>query len=253
MLTVHSLDYDATGTGSKTWVFNIERYALSKADMVISVSEYTAGIIFSRYGLSSRKVAVVYNGVEPVKTFRLPGRGATKTVLFVGRITGQKGPKYFLQVARKVAELYNDVRFVMVGVGDELREIRETDTFRELDGKLELLGFLPQEELHRVYASADVLCLPSVSEPFGLVALEAVQFGVPVVLSNRAGVGEVLQSALKANYWDIDLMANHVVALITDSKLSKLKVEQALKEVRNASWKKSAARVRSVYQNLLAG
>jgi glycosyltransferase involved in cell wall biosynthesis len=254
VLHVHSLDYDRTGTGSKTWVFNIERYALSKADMVISVSEYTSGIIFSRYGLSSKKVVVVHNGVQPLKGYRIPAAdGAGKTVLFVGRITGQKGPKYFLQVARKVAELYNDVRFVMVGVGDELQEIQETGEYLHMAGKVELRGFLPHEELQKAYAAADVLCLPSVSEPFGLVALEAAQFGVPVVLSTRAGVGEVLQSALKANYWDIDLMANHVVALMTDSKLRKRKVNQGLKEIKSATWPRAAAKVRKVYDGLLNG
>jgi glycosyltransferase involved in cell wall biosynthesis len=251
ILHIHSLDYDRTGAGNKTWIFNIERYALSKADQVISVSHYTSGIIFSRYGLSSRKVITVHNGVEPMETFRSPSGHKEKTVLFVGRITGQKGPKYFLQIALKVLQKYKNARFIMVGAGDELQEIVDSGAFRKLNNRIEVKGFLEQEALKKIYALSDVFCLPSVSEPFGLAALEAAQFGIPVVLSSRSGVSEVLKSAFRADYWDIDLMAQHIVSLLSDEKLHTKKAEQGLADIKKATWKNAAKKILQVYDRLL--
>jgi len=251
VLHIHSLDYDRVGGKDRTWVFNIERYAMSRADHVIAVSAYTAGIIVSRYGLSSNRVRVIHNGIDPMDTFRLPPETSEKTVLFVGRITGMKGPKYFLEIADHVYRKYKNVRFVMVGAGDELTEIKDSNIYRKLGDRIDLRGYIEPEELRLIYATADVYCLPSVSEPFGLTALEAAQFGIPIVLSSRSGVSEILKSALRADYWDIETMANHIVSLLRDDKLRAKQIEAGYREIKNITWEETARSILGIYKNLL--
>jgi glycosyltransferase involved in cell wall biosynthesis len=252
VLHIHSLDYDRVGGSNRSWVFNIERYAMSRADKVISVSQYTAGIIFSRYGLSSNKVKVVHNAIDPEDTFRLPSESNQKIVLFVGRITGMKGPKYFLQVAAAVYKKYKNVRFIMVGVGDELQEIRESEIYKDLKERIDLKGFVDPEELKLIYSLTDVYCLPSVSEPFGLTALEAAQFGIPVVLSTGSGVSEVLTSALTADFWDIDKMSGHIISLLSNEKLRRKQINAGYKDIENTSWAKAANEIVKVYKQVTA-
>ena len=251
VLHVHSLDYDRAGPALRSWVFNVERYCMSKADIVIAVSEYTAGIVHSRYGLSSRHVATVYNGIEPSDCVRKPSGDNRKTVLFVGRIVGQKGPLYFLDIAASVIRKYSDVRFVMVGTGVELETIYSSPVFQELRDHFELTGFIDRQQLNELYATSDVYCMPSTSEPFGLTALEAAQYGLPVVLSNKAGVGEVLDGALKADFWDIEGMAGHIVDLLTDQVMAERLAAKNFKSLMKLNWDTTARRIMEIYGRIL--
>ena len=252
LLHVHSLDYDRAAGKIKSWVFDIERYCLSKADMVVPVSNYTAGIIYSRYGLSSKKVLPVHNGIAPAKmTIKLPKEGE-KTVLFTGRITGQKGWRYFLEISLKILKQFENVKFIMAGDGPEMDDLTKSEIVEFFSDKIEITGHVGRDKLKELFSISDVYLMPSVSEPFGITALEAVQAGIPVVLSKRSGVSEVLPSAPKAYFRDTTTMARHVVRLLKDDKLYIRTVKKLQKEVEQNTWKKSAEKLITAYRQLLA-
>jgi hypothetical protein len=173
-------------------------------------------------------------------------------VLFLGRLTAQKGPEFFLEIASKVIERHPVVRFVMAGTGDKLRQLIETGAFKGLGSKFHFTGFLNKEKVNELLSMTDVYCMPSVSEPFGLSALEAAQFGIPAVLSKQSGVSEVLQGALKADYWDTNLMAKHIVSLLSDRELRDKVVAQASADIEAATWDAAAGKVVNVYRELLS-
>jgi glycosyltransferase involved in cell wall biosynthesis len=251
ILHIHSLDFDRVGAASRSWVFNIERHVMSKADMVLAVSNYTAGIIYSQYGLSSKRVLTVHNGIEQRSFSRREKKGNSKNVLFVGRMTGQKGPQYYLDIALEVLKKYKDVNFLMAGAGEFAPGNLEHTKYNALQGRVKVLGFLDRQSLNALFAKVDVFCMPSVSEPFGLAALEAAQHGVPVIVTSRSGVSEVLTGSLRANFWDIEKMADFVVQLFTDEALRRQVVEQNKADVENATWEIAAEKILSAYDSVL--
>ncbi len=252
LLHVHSLDYDRAAGNIKSWVFDIERYCLSKADLVVPVSNYTAGIIYSRYGLSSKKVLPIHNGIAPAKmTIKLPKEGK-KTILFTGRITGQKGWRYFLEISLKVLKQFENVKFIMAGDGPEMDDLTKSEIVEFFNDKIEITGHVGREKLKELFSISDIYLMPSVSEPFGITALEAVQAGIPVILSKRSGVAEVLPSAPKAYFRDTTTMARHVIRLLKDEKLYIRTVKKLQKEVEQNTWEKSAKKLISAYRQLLA-
>ncbi len=251
VLHVHSLDYDRAGADSRGWVFDLERHALHQADLVIPVSHYTGNILSNHYGLKQDKLLPVHNGIEPLKAFKRKKKFPEKMVLFLGRITGQKGPEYFLNIANKVYKDYKEVRFVVAGNGDKLKFMIEDGAFKQLGHRIHFTGFITRDKVHELLAMTDVYCMPSISEPFGLTALEAAQFNVPVVLSERSGVAEVLTSALSADFWDVDKMADHIVSLLKDDKLHQQKVTEAQTELADLNWGNAAAKVFKAYQKIL--
>lgn len=249
---VHSLEFDRGGPESQGWVYELEKYGMEEADKVITVSNYTASIAKSHYGISAKKISPVHNGTDKVSGYREQKPFPDKLVLFLGRITGQKGPQYFLDVATKVAEKHPDVRFVMAGTGDRLRGLIETGAYKKIGNKLHFTGFLNKEKVQKLLSIADVYVMPSVSEPFGLSALEAAQFGVPCVISQQTGVSEVLYGALKADYWDTEKMANHILSLLQNEKLRESVVQNAYRDLENCTWEKAAEKVMQVYEKALA-
>ncbi|MCC5929494.1 MAG: glycosyltransferase [Cyclobacteriaceae bacterium] len=251
VLHVHSLDYDRAGAESRGWVFELERHAMQQADLIIPVSHYTGSIIQSHYKLNPAMIFPVHNGVEPVKVYKKAKKFPEKLVLFLGRITGQKGPEYFLNVAEKVYKEYQNVRFVIAGNGDQLIQMIQEGAYRQLGHRLHFTGFVDRKKVHDLLAMADVYCMPSVSEPFGITALEAAQFGVPVVLSERSGATEVLDSALKADFWDINKMASQIVSLLRNETLHAQKVKEANDELRELTWDKAALKIVSAYEKVL--
>ncbi len=248
---VHALQYDRAGADARGWIYDLEKYGLDEADRIIPVSRYTGEIIATHYGINPAKIHPVHNGADPVKAFATKKKFPEKLVLFLGRLTSQKGPEFFLETAAKVIAKNPKVRFVVAGTGDKLRPLIESGAFRGLGGHFHFTGFLDKQKVHDLLSMTDVYCMPSVSEPFGLSALEAAQFGIPAVISKQSGVAEVLQGALKADYWDVELMARHITDLLEDEELRARVVEQAKLDIAASTWDAAAAKVMKVYEELV--
>lgn len=250
-LHVHALDYDRGGPDSRGWIFDLEKYAMEHADVIIPVSQYTGDIIAGHYNINRDKIFPVHNGVDFVEAFCQQKAFPEKLVVFLGRVTGQKGPEFFLEVASKVFEQYKKVRFVVAGTGDRLKRLIETGAYRQIGHKFHFTGFLSKDKVHQILAMADVYCMPSVSEPFGLSALEAAQFGVPMVISKQSGAAEVLNGALKADYWDVDLMAEHITSLLKSKRLGNKIVKQGYIDLKTLSWDHSAVQILKAFDTAM--
>ncbi|MEO5913128.1 MAG: glycosyltransferase [Luteolibacter sp.] len=249
---VHALQYDRAGIEARGWIYDIEKYGMEQADRVIPVSQYTGEIIALHYGIPSRKIRPVHNGADPVDAFATKKKFPEKLVLFLGRLTSQKGPEFFLETASRVIAKNPHVRFVVAGTGEKLRPLIESGAFRGLGDHFHFTGFLDKEKVHDLLSMTDVYCMPSVSEPFGLSALEAAQFGIPAVISKQSGVAEVLKGALKADFWDVELMAKHINDLLTDDALREQVVEQAKLDIAASTWDAAAAKVVKIYEELVS-
>ena len=248
VLHVHSLSYDRAGPDARGWVHDIERTAMGEADLVVPVSRYTGTICTGHYGIDPAKVHPVHNGAESVDAYRTDKPFPEKLVLFLGRITGQKGPEFFLEIAAKVLETNRDVRFVMAGTGERLKPLIEAGAFRDVGDRLHFTGFLNKDKVAHLLSMTDVYCMPSVSEPFGLSALEAAQFDIPAVISKQSGVAEVLTHARMADYWDVDLMARHINELLTDPGAHAAAVKGSKADHVNCTWEAAAERIVQLYR-----
>jgi glycosyltransferase involved in cell wall biosynthesis len=251
VLHVHASQYDRAGVDARGWIYDLEKYGMEQADIVIPVSRYTGQICSGHYGIDPAKIRPVHNGAEPVEVFSTKKKFPEKLVLFLGRLTAQKGPEFFLEIASKVLEQNKNVRFVMAGTGERLKPLIESGAFRGLGGYFHFTGFLNKEKVNELLSMTDIYCMPSVSEPFGLSALEAAQFGIPAVISKQSGVAEVLKGALKADFWDVDLMAKHIIDLLTDDELRAHVVEQAALDMAAATWDAAAETVVEIYRELV--
>lgn len=251
---VHSTEFDRSGEHVNQVVYDIEREGMQRADRVITVSQFTRGIIISRYGIPGDKVDVVYNGVER------DGQGALapisirreeKLVLFLGRITMQKGPEYFLYAAKKVLEVMDNVKFVMAGSGDLMYRSVELAAHLGIGHKVLFTGFLRGGDVRRIYQLADLYVMPSVSEPFGIAPLEALDNDVPVIISRQSGVSEVLRHALKVDFWDVNEMANKIVAVLKYPPLQMTLRNHGNFEVRKLRWRDAARNCLRIYEEML--
>jgi glycosyltransferase involved in cell wall biosynthesis len=254
---VHSTEFDRSGEHVNQVIYDIERMGMHNADKVIAVSYLTRSIIINRYGISGDKVEVVYNGVERNGGSNWPIGDTTikkdeKIVLFLGRITMQKGPDYFLRAAKKVLEKIDNVRFVMVGSGDLMHRAVEMAAELGIGSKVLFTGFLRGEDVHKIYKMADLYVMPSVSEPFGIAPLEALDNDVPVIISKQSGVSEVLKHALKVDFWDVDEIANKIIAVLKYPPLGITLRSHGNYEVRKLRWKDSATRCAKIYEESCA-
>lgn len=254
---VHSTEFDRAGDHPNQVVYDIERRGMHAAVRVIAVSHLTKKIIEHRYGVDPAKVDVVYNGIENSVPNGAPDvrsgiRRNDKIVLFLGRITMQKGPEYFVRAAKKVLEKYDRVKFVMAGSGDKVRDIIEMAAAEGIGHKVLFTGFLRGRDVERVFRMADLYVMPSVSEPFGIAPLEAIRHDVPVIISKTSGVSEVLTHALKVEFWDIDEMANKIIAVLKHPPLSQTLREHADIEVRRLTWDDAASKCCGVYQHAMS-
>lgn len=250
VLHVHSLSYDREGEQSRGWSFEVEKQAFNSADLILAVSNYTADVITKQYEIDRSLIKVVYNGLEEIRPFRNNKPFDDKLVLFLGRITGQKGPKHFMDIIQNVADEHPNTRFVVAGAGDELKDMIEKSADQKLAAKIHFTGFITREKVFDLFAISDVYVMPSVSEPFGLTALEATAFGVPVVMSAQSGAAEVLKGSLVANYWDIDKFAQNVVLLLEDDEKAKAVVEENKKGLAGLTWQSSADQIIDLYSGL---
>jgi glycogen(starch) synthase len=251
---VHSTEFDRSGEHVNQMVYDIEREGMERADKVIAVSHLTRSTVLSRYGIPPEKVEVVYNGVErnracPMRNMSI--KRDEKLVLFLGRITMQKGPEYFLQAARKVLEVMPNVKFVMAGSGDMMYRAVELAAGLGIGQKVLFTGFLRGDDVSRIYRLADLYVMPSVSEPFGIAPLEALDNDVPAIISKQSGVSEVLRHVLKVDFWDVNEMANKIVAVLKYPPLQMTLRSHGNFEVRKLRWKDAARNCLRVYREML--
>jgi len=247
VMHIHSLEVDRSGENSKGWVYDLEKKGMEYADLLMPVSNFTASNIHQYYGINKNKISVVHNGSVPVRPFKSKRRFREKTVLFVGRLTRQKGPEKFIEIAAKVLEKNPDVRFVMAGVGDYFKQLLEKSSHKNIGNRFHMTGFLNAGKLQELLSASDVYCMPSVSEPFGLSAIEAAQFGIPCVISKQSGVAEVLNGSLKFDHWDINKAASCILSLLGDKVLRKKVAGDASHNLKNITWDISANKILQAY------
>ena len=250
---MHATEYDRSGENVNTQVYAIERAGMHAADRVIAVSNLTRNIVINRYGVPAEKIVTVHNAVRFAQNSgKVPERGVTdKVVTFLGRITYQKGPDYFVEAAAKVLKRIPDVRFVMAGSGDMMNHVIRRVARLGIADRFHFTGFLRGEDVHKMFQLSDVYVMPSVSEPFGISPLEAMRSNVPVIISKQSGVAEVLDYAVKVDYWDVDALADAIYGLIKYPALSGMFASKGLEEVTNLKWNDAAAKIKSVYEAVI--
>lgn len=251
---MHATEYDRSGENINTQTYAIERAGMHAADRVIAVSNLTRNIVIDKYGVPAEKVVTVHNAVRFAENgSAAPERGVSdKIITFLGRITYQKGPDYFVEAAAKVLKRVPNVRFVMAGSGDMMNHIIRRVARLGIADRFHFTGFLRGEDVHRMFQLSDVYVMPSVSEPFGISPLEAMRSNVPVIISKQSGVAEVLDYAVKVDYWDVDAMADAMYALITYPALSSMFAKKGLEEVTSLKWNDAAAKIKRVYEDAVA-
>lgn len=260
---VHATEFDRTGNGEVNQaVYDLERRGMHQADMVVTVSGFTKNIVTEKYGVDPAKVMVVHNGIEAEAVPEKPGteikesltvfkKQGKKIVLFLGRLTLQKGPDYFLQAAAKVVKLYPKALFVIAGSGDMENQIVRQAADLGIADKVLFAGFVRGPELTALYRAADLYVMPSVSEPFGITPLESLVQGTPVLISKQSGVSEVVKHALKADFWDIDEIADKIISVLRHDSLRDVLKLNGQQEVKGITWKKAAAKCVAIYKKLI--
>jgi glycosyltransferase involved in cell wall biosynthesis len=256
---VHSTEFDRSGDNVNQIVYDIERAGMHGATQVIAVSNLTRNICISRYGADPQKVSVVHNQIDidesaatAVQEGPVDFNKDERLVLFLGRMTMQKGPEYFVAAAKKVLEKMGNVKFVMAGDGDMFRRVIELAAHLGIGHRILFTGFLRGDDVQKIFRMADLFVMPSVSEPFGLVPLEAMSQNVPVIISKQSGVSEVLTHVLKVDFWDINEMANKIIAVLRHAPLQETLKKHAHFEVRKFSWHDAASACVKVYERAVA-
>ena len=249
---IHATEFDRAGSKGQQEVYKLEQEGMLQADRVIAVSERTKAIAIREYEIPEEKITVVHNGISPEGN--TPGKfGATlgpHVVTFLGRVTYQKGPLYFVEAARKVLEQFPTAHFLVAGAGDLLPAMIERVAQLRISSNFHFTGFAKKEEVGKIWSISGVYVMPSVSEPFGITPLEAIQAGVPVIISNQAGVGEVMPHAIKVDFWDTAALAEAICSVLKYKSLSKTLKKNSSAEIKNISWKKASQKIKTLYYEL---
>ena len=255
VIHVHATDFDRSGGKVNPVVYNIEKNGMDHADHIICVSNLTRRIVIEKYHQNPDKVSTVHNAVEPLSTDKMSIERLTKVpekvVTFLGRITMQKGPEYFVEAAAQVLKNSNHIRFVMAGSGDMMNKMIRLVADRGIADKFHFTGFLKGNQVYEMLNSSDVYVMPSVSEPFGISPLEAMQCGVPSIISYQSGCSEILQNVIKTDYWDVDAMADAIYSICTHPGLADFLKEEGLKEVNEIKWEYAGQKVRNIYNKFV--
>lgn len=251
---VHATDFDRSGGNVNPGVYDIEKAGMEAADRVIAVSNLTRHIIIEKYGINPDKVVTVHNAVEPIADRELQKVERSindKIVTFLGRVTLQKGPEYFIEAANLVLQKMKNVRFVMAGSGDMLHRMIWRVASLKIGDRFHFTGFLKGDDVQHMFSLSDVYVMPSISEPFGISPLEAMQSNVPVIISRQSGVSEILQHAIKVDFWDTHAMADAIYGILKYEGLPSMFKKHARNEVDNLKWEHAAEKVKEIYQSLL--
>ena len=247
---IHATEFDRSGENVNQSVYNIERAGMQEADRVIAVSNLTRRTVIEKYGIDPDKAVTVHNAVQFATSPSVEvERGVEeKVVTFLGRITYQKGPDYFVEAAAKVLKRLPEVRFVMAGSGDMMPKIIRRVAKLGIADRFHFTGFLKGDDVQKMFALSDVYVMPSVSEPFGISPLEAMRSNVPVIISKQSGVAEVLDYAVKVDYWDVDALADAIYALVKYPALARMFSEKGLEEVTSLKWEDAAEQIKKIYK-----
>jgi glycogen(starch) synthase len=248
---VHALEIDRSGAHCHQAVFDIEKFGMEQADVIIAVSQFTKNIIMQHYGIAEEKIAVVHNGVFKPSSEVSMHEYAFKPrpiVLFLGRVTHQKGPCFFIEAAKKILSKRQDIEFIIAGEGDQLPHMIETVAAEGISGHVHFTGFLDQDAVNALYMISDIYVMPSVSEPFGIACLEALSHDLPVIISKQSGVSEVLHHALKIDYWDVDALVEKIIALIDFPALRDEMLQHNQKELERLSWHSAGKKIKHIYE-----
>ena len=246
---VHSTEFDRSGENVNDMIFQVEKEGMTEADKVITVSNWTKQIVMSRYNIPETKVAVVHNGILPKESraeFSFPDI-ASHFVTFLGRITHQKGPGFFVEAAQIVLQEFPNAHFIVAGAGDLLPQIIERVAQLNMSANFHFTGFLTSSQVEQIWSLTDVYAMPSVSEPFGIAPLEAIQGGVPVILSNQSGVSEVMPHAIKVDFWDVKALAGAICSVLKYESLSHVLRQNSKKHIKQLTWDKAAQDVKTLY------
>ncbi|MGV9002784.1 glycosyltransferase family 4 protein [Flavobacterium sp.] len=251
---VHATEFDRSGTQLNQEIYEIEKKGMMAADAVIAVSTLTKKILVDKYEIPAQKITVVHNGIIPNANnlkHIYHHLQKDKIVVFLGRITFQKGPDYFVEAAHKVLDKFPEVQFVMAGSGDMLAQMITRVAALKMGSQFHFTGFLSEKERDHLFSISDVYVLPSVSEPFGLSVLEAIQSGVPVIISKQSGVSEVIKGALKVDFWDVDALADAIYGMLQYSALSTTFTRENKKEITNLNWSNASHSIATIYEHLI--
>lgn len=255
VIHVHATDFDRSRGKVNPTVYGIEKDGMDHADHIITVSNLTRNIVIEKYHQDPRKVTTVHNAVEPlnseIATIQSKKGTKDKVVTFLGRITMQKGPEYFVEAAAKVLKKTDNVRFVMAGNGDMMNQMIRLAAQRCISDRFHFTGFMKGTQVYEVLKSSDVYVMPSVSEPFGISPLEAMQCGVPTIISKQSGCAEILEKAIKTDYWDIEAMADAMYSIITYPGMAEYLQLEGKNEVDQITWEKAGWKVREIYNQVL--
>lgn len=254
VIHVHATDFDRSRGNVNPTVFSIEKDGMNNADHIITVSNLTRQTVIEKYGISPDKVTTVHNAVEPlneeIRSIKMK-KGKDKVVTFLGRITMQKGPEYFVEAAAKVLQKTHNVRFVMAGSGDMMEKMIHLAADRDIADRFHFTGFLKGRQVYEMLAASDVYIMPSVSEPFGISPLEAMQMGVPSIISKQSGCAEILENVIKIDYWDINAMADAIYSIIKYPAMYNHLRDRGLAEIDTIQWKKAGAKVIDIYHKVI--
>jgi glycosyltransferase involved in cell wall biosynthesis len=255
VIHVHATDFDRSRGKVNPTVYNIEKDGMDHADHIITVSNLTRNTVIEKYHQDPGKVTTVHNAVEPlsaeIQAIRSKKGTQDKVVTFLGRITMQKGPEYFVEAAAKVLSKTSKVRFVMAGNGDMMNQMIRLAAQRGISDRFHFTGFMKGRQVYEVLKSSDVYVMPSVSEPFGISPLEAMQCGVPTIISKQSGCAEILEKAIKTDYWDIEAMADAMYSIVSYPAMAEYLQVEGKNEVDQITWEKAGWKVREIYNQVL--
>jgi glycogen(starch) synthase len=249
---VHATEYDRAGENIDARVYEVERKGMEESDRVIAVSQWTKDIILRHYQIPEGKVEVVHNGIAFKEKHALFSALPIdkQIVTFLGRITYQKGPQFFIEAARKVLREFPDVHFVMAGSGDLLPKMIERVAELKMSPHFHFTGFLKGEQVDRIWSASNVYVMPSVSEPFGIAPLEAIQAGVPVIISRQSGVSEVIKHVIKVDFWDTEALADAICNMLKYKSLTKTLQKKSKEELQEITWKRAAKKINKLYDEI---
>lgn len=254
VIHVHATDFDRSRGNVNPTVFGIEKDGMENADHIITVSELTRRTVIEKYGINPDKVTTVHNAVVPLseELLSIPKpENKEKVVTFLGRITMQKGPEYFVEAAAKVLQKDRNVRFVMAGSGDMMDKMIDLVAKRGIADRFHFTGFLRGKQVYEMLKASDVYIMPSVSEPFGISPLEAMQMGVPSIISKQSGCAEILNHVIKTDYWDIDAMADAIHAITSYPAMYETLKHEGIEEMKGITWEKAGRKVIDIYNKVI--
>ena len=254
VIHVHASEFDRSRGKPNPTVFAIEKDGMNNADHICTVSDLTRRTVIEKYGIDPAKVTTVHNAVIPLddELLNLQRKDTKdKVITFLGRITMQKGPEYFVEAAAKVLNKNKNVRFVMAGGGDMEQAMIRLAAKRGIADRFHFTGFLRGKEVYQMFRDSDVYVMPSVSEPFGISPLEAMEMGVPSIISKQSGCAEILDNVIKTDYWDVDAMADAMHSIITNKALYDTLRDRGIEEIHGITWEKAGKKVIDIYNKVI--